>query len=133
MGGQHRSDRWVDIGSAASAIQRTSGEAETALGLLAGVRRTSGAALVHTQDLPRGVQVWTPGPGMVDVLPGPSQHDRERIITAYAKANGSVTSTIAMAITGVTRPTANQDLARLETDEVVLSRGAGPNAHYGLR
>ncbi|MGI9016952.1 MAG: ATP-binding protein [Euzebya sp.] len=128
-----RSQRWVDIATAAATIQRTEGEAETALAHLEGaVRGSTGALLVIAHPLPRRVRVWTPGPGMGAVLPGLEPEDRERIAMDYAEANGAVTSTIAMTITGVTRPTATADLARLEAAGDLLRRGAGPTAHFTM-
>lgn len=127
-----RAHRWVDEAGAAVATQRSAGEARTALANLEAATDHNGAPLVVARDLPRGVKLWLPGPGLGPVLDELTQADRERLLRGYVEATGQVTSTVALAITGVTRPTANADLERMVDSGVLKKKGRGPKTAYVL-
>ncbi len=124
-----RTARWVDTAQAATAIQRTEQEAAVALAHLEAASAKD-SRVVRQRQLPRGMRIWTPTSALPGVTATVDPGLREGILIDYATSCGVVTSTIAMHLTGVTRPTANADLAGLVEGGLLNARGAGPTSHF---
>ncbi len=122
---------WLDVTTAAAAMQRTAGQAEHAVQAVARLSSRSGRTIVVEHSRRSGAPMWTLNHANPDLgLTAFAPEERRSILRDFAEHRGRLTTTEAMACTGVSRPTAISDVERLVDDGVLAERGAGPTRHF---